>query len=211
MARVLGTPPTALRLSCASSWRRFCSGARKYVPSWHPMARSGLGDVAALPGERSSARRRDRNRAVLAKGAAATVARTRVLPGPHDVLTALVPGFTHHRRVLRACLHEKRWHSVPSSSGFLASSCSRPLDFARAPPVRVARSRHSNLPVLAGPRSAPWQCRARYPDAPKTHISSALSFQQVLVIANTTPRRPPARSAQRRLQSRQPSRTLSSA
>src|SRR5688500_7861794 len=132
--RILGELPAGRRLmlSCASfllPLLLWC--AVSYVPFvWHPMVEvTASGDVSWLaPGERVEREAFEtENESVLARGGkpATGVPRNPVfLPAPHEVLTALVTGFTTPpARPSEPWLHESLWHSVTIIFwGFLLSS-----------------------------------------------------------------------------------------
>ena len=178
-----------------------------YVPFvWHPMVEvTARGDVSWFSvGERVEREAFDaENRTVRAKGGkpAAGVPRNPVfLPAPHEVLTALVTGFTTPPpRPSEPWLHESLWHSVTVIFwGFLLSSViAVPLGILCGALPAVARSQEPFIEFFRYLPAPAFGALAvavlGIHDAPKIAIIFiGTFFQQVLVIANTTRRVDPA-------------------
>jgi NitT/TauT family transport system permease protein len=178
-----------------------------YVPFvWHPMLRvTDAGDIDWVTvGELAPRADVEReNQAVRARGghpATGVPANPVFLPAPHEVVRALVTGFTTPPfRADEPWLHQSLWHSITVIFwGFLVSSivgvplgvlCGALPAMARLTEPFIEFFRYLPAPAFGALAVAVLGIE----DAPKiTIIVIGTFFQQVLVIANTTRRIDPA-------------------
>ncbi|HMJ13081.1 MAG TPA: ABC transporter permease subunit [Polyangiaceae bacterium] len=208
--RILGelSPRRRMLLSCFSfALPLLVWCVVSYVPFvWHPMLEiTSSGDVTWFSKGELVEREafETENDGILAKGGkpATGVPQNPVfLPAPHQVLTALVTGFTTPpARPSEPWLHESLWHSITVIFwGFLLSSViAVPLGILCGSLPAVSRSQEPFIEFFRYLPAPAFGALAvavlGIHDAPKIAIIFiGTFFQQVLVIANTTRRVDPA-------------------